>query len=130
MPTDGPQIPVGGGSAVADNERLWRRIHPTWVIANEDGTTRLSSAAFNDHNMSVDRASIREGAGESWIATLGADPARGVEVAELTAQRYRSDGQTVSPDSLLGENLSHALVVGAKSTRLRRKWAHDASRLS
>lgn len=34
---------------IADDAALWRRIHPTWAVADENrGRLRVSSAAFED----------------------------------------------------------------------------------
>ncbi len=90
--------------SITSEELLWRRLHPKWVIHNEDGSFRVSSAAFKDgrHEVSVD------------IATLTAieDSLAGFTdqgLAELQAGVSRSLGHAVVRDPL-PENVAHALI--------------------
>lgn len=38
---------------ITDEERLLRRIAPSWVLWEEEGVLRISSAAFRDDELSV-----------------------------------------------------------------------------
>lgn len=100
---------------VADEEPLHRRIHPTFQ--RPDGT--ISSAAFTDPEMSVDRGHYRsiEESLENY-GTFG--------LAVLLASAARQLGQTVvaDPDLL---NPAHALVRGHKSRSVARSLARASA---
>jgi hypothetical protein len=96
---------------ITDDETLHRRIHPIHV--KPDGN--VSSAAFNDPQMSVDRASLR-----SADETLhGYD---GYGLAAFAAKNARDLEQEVlpAPDLL---NPAHALVKGKKTKKTARAFA-------
>ncbi|MEM1203461.1 MAG: hypothetical protein AAGN66_09570 [Acidobacteriota bacterium] len=96
---------------VGNDEPLHRRIHPTFV--QPDG--RISSQAFKDPEMSVDRAqytSIEQ-------TVLGYET---YGVAEFLTEEARELGQEVVADKEL-LNQAHALVRGNKSKRTARRLA-------
>ena len=88
---------------IADDETLHRRIHPIHV--KPDGN--VCSAAFNDPEMSVDRASLR-----SADETLREYDGYGL--AAFVTKHARDLGQEVLPDPEL-LNPAHALVTGKKT---------------
>jgi len=101
---------VDPSSAVADDEALWRRVHSTQLVPDGSGAKRVSSAAFKDPEMSVDRRLIREACGQGVVDSLGSSAA----LAEVSAGACVARGQECRPDPLV-ENPSHALVVGKKT---------------
>lgn len=98
-------------ASVADDEPLHRRIHPTFK--KEDGT--VSSAAFTDREMSVDRSPYCNV--EQTLFGYG-----GYGVAALLAATARTFDQEVISDPLL-LNPAHALVKGEKPKSIARKLA-------
>lgn len=103
-------------TAIADLEMLHRRIHPAQM---QDG--RVSTAAFSDPEMSVDRARMR-------TAQESLQKHAGYGLAGFTAGFARGvkDPQEVLPSPSLF-NPSHALVKGKKSKATRREFALGSS---
>ncbi len=96
---------------VDDTEPLHRRIHPTFVHP----TGRISSQAFTDRDMSVDRGRYRE-------VSETMQNCAGFGIAGFLAEAARKLGQEVRADpELLNE--AHALVVGKKTKSIARKLA-------
>ncbi len=96
---------------VGNDEPLHRRIHPTFV--QPDG--RISSQAFKDPEMSVDRAQYT-----SIEQTVLGHETYGV--AEfLTEEARKLEQEVVSAKELL--NPAHALVKGKKSKKIARRLA-------
>lgn len=101
-------------SKVADNEVLHRRIHPSQI--RPDGS--VSSAAFTDIELSVDRSALR-------TADETLNGYTGYGLAGFAAGFAREVGQEVRPDpSLL--NRAHALVIGKKTKGTQRQLAKSA----
>lgn len=96
---------------IADDEPLHRRIHPTFK--KDDGT--VSSAAFTDREMSVDRGAFCSL--EQTLTGCG-----GYGVAALLAATARGYDQEVVADPIL-LNPAHALVRGEKTKSTARKLA-------
>lgn len=90
--------------SITDEALLWRRLHPTWVIANEDGSYRISSAAFKDgnHEVSVNLAELT-----TPEETLAGFSQQGI--AELQARIPRSLGHALVRDPA-PLNPAHALI--------------------
>ena len=101
---------------VADDERLLRRIHPTFV--KPDGT--ISSQAFTDPETSVDREALLP----SPNPALARWPGYGL--AALVTGEVRQLGLEVRPDPL-EQNPAHALIVGKKTKAIARQLARSAS---
>lgn len=99
---------------IADAEQLYRRVHPTQV--KDDG--KLSSAAFTDPELSVDRAMLT-----TTEQTLREHPKHGI--AAFTAGLARELEQEVVPDASLF-NRAHALVKGSKPKSVKRRFAREA----
>lgn len=108
---------------VGDQAELWRRIHPTWWVKDENlGRGRISSAAFEDSRdrtpMSVtisDRLANKE---EALVMFPQRFPGYGM--ASLTAGHARSCGQGVHPLPTQ-DDPAHAYVVGRKTDSTRRR---------
>jgi len=97
-----------------DAETLRRRVFPGHL--KEDNS--ISSAAFTDDEMSVDRAKLR-----SVDESLSEHPGYGL--AEFEAGFARGLGQSVEADPKV-LNLAHALVRGKKSRSVRRLFAQQS----
>ena len=96
---------------VGDQETLHRRVHPTLI----KGDGSVSSGAFNDDAMSVDRASMR----------IPEDSLRGYEGYSLvgfSAGFARSLDMKVEARPELC-NPAHAEVLGKKTKHIRKKFA-------
>jgi len=102
--------------AIGDDERLFRRIHPTQVVPDEDsGLMRLSSAAFKDPEMSVDLETVLAAHGLPVEACLKGH--EGHLLAALPAGGCRRLEQAVCPDPL-PDNPAHGIVYGRKKGRI------------
>lgn len=104
-------------SAISDDEKLHRRIHPTFI--KPDGS--LSSQAFTDPEMSVDRAEFR-----SLDETLDGCPNHGCAAVETGFARGL-DQEVVADPMLL--NPAHALVNGKKTKSIARRLAKNSVRV-
>ncbi len=98
------------GPRVADTTLLYRRVHPNFVVPDEDrGCQRLSGGAFNDEEMSVHLGDV--------LTRIGKDPKTVVAhpycLVSLIARVARDNGQTIvrSPTD---EDESHGAVNGRK----------------
>jgi len=98
-------------SPIADEEDLYRRVHPDQMKPN--GT--VTSAAFKDQEMSVDRAKKR-----TPEDSLARHPKYGL--ASFKAALARRLNQQVEPDGDLA-NPAHALVIGQKTRSIARSFA-------
>jgi hypothetical protein len=89
--------------SITDNDLLWRRLHPDWVIPTDSGF-RISSAAFKDgrHEVSVNLAALT-----TVEETLAGFPNQGL--AEIRAGVPRSLGHSIVRDPE-ESNPSHALI--------------------
>lgn len=89
--------------SITDDDLLWRRLHPTWVIPTDDGF-RISSAAFKDgrHEVSVDLAALT-----TQEQTLAGFPQQGL--AEIKAAVPRALKHAIVRDPVAG-NPAHALI--------------------
>jgi hypothetical protein len=110
-------------SQVEDSELLHRRVHPDQV--KEDG--QLSSAAFHDEQLSVDRARLR-----GIAETMAGFPRHGA-VAVLTGlarsleQEVVADPVAITDGPELIWNHAHALVIGHKPRSIRLRLARASS---
>lgn len=122
-----PQSERVDDHTISDDERLWRRVHPSNIIRNsESRNLRPSSAAFRSSNaMSVNIASLT-----TPEAVLSNYPQH--SLVEFTAGVARNVGCIVIRDPL-PDNPSHALVCGmnpkgrltkaqAKNIQLHSSW--------
>lgn len=98
------------------SEELWRRVHDKqWVADSATGEKRISTAAFTDPELSVDRARIRQANGYDHKITQGDSPV----VASFTVGAAIEVGQQVVSDAL-PDNDAHALVLGPKTGAVKR----------
>ena len=97
---------------ILGDERLFRRIPPTWVHWDEHGNPTVSSAAFKDSELSICLESVMARAGRGPAdAIRGRAP--GFGLAAITAAHARSLDQAVARDPL-PEEAAHGIVYGPK----------------
>lgn len=115
-------------STLGDASVLWRRIHPSWAVSDENrGGIRVSSAAFdNSRDGSATSVLIAE-----IVAASGHGPEdvlRGLDgygLASLTAGAARVCGQAVARDPLPDEP-AHGLIAGSKTKGVKKRLAAAA----
>ena len=106
---DDPSIP--------GDERLLRRINPTWINWDERGNATISSAAFKDEELSVNLESIMLQDGRRPEDAVRTRPGYGL--ATITASHARSLNQAVARDPK-PEEPSHGVVYGRKQRAICR----------
>jgi hypothetical protein len=113
-------VPFEDDTTIPPDERLLRRVHPTHVVPDQNGGFRLSSAAFNDRELSVDIASTLSQLNRPYESCLhGYD---GYGLIWFSAQSARANQQVVCRDPL-PDNPAHGIVYGHKPTSVRRRLA-------
>ena len=115
------------GTIPTDAE-LWRRIHPDWVVRDENvDALRVSSAAFDNSRdgspTSVLLATIVRETGRTDFDVLATF--EGYALASLTAGQARVCDHGVARDPLLDEP-AHAFVFGTKTKKAKRCLARSA----
>ena len=105
-------------SAIADEEVLHRRLHP-WQV-KDDGS--ISSGAFTDPEMSVDRSQI-------WTVQQSLNGHPGMGIAAFTAGFARTvkEPQQVVPDVEDMFKPAHALVIGKKTRATSKQFARGSA---
>ena len=115
-------------TTIANDSHLWRRIHPNWVVWDQNvGEKRVSSAAFEDSvngsPLSVLLAEVvRETGRNAGHILAGFDE---YALAVITAGHARDCQQGVSRDPRPDE-LAHAHVFGMKTRGIRRCLSRHA----
>ncbi len=104
-------------STISDDEKLHRRVHPTFI--KSDGS--VSSQAFTDSEMSVDKADYR-----SLDETMDGCPNHGCAAAQTEFARDLGQ-EVVSVPELLSP--AHAHVNGKKTKSIARKLARNSTRV-
>jgi len=112
-------------ATIPDEADLWRRIHPSWVIPDQNiGSLRVSSAAFDDSPdgspLSMLLADIVRETGRSESDVLVGF--QDYSLAALKAADARTNGQKVSPTPTKGEP-AHVSVAGPKTKSTKRGMA-------
>ena len=97
--------------SITDAERLLRRIARSWVSWEEDGTPRISSAAFREDELSVNLETVMAQAGRAPEEAVRDYPGYGL--AAFTAAHARGLNQAVARDPL-PEEPAHGIVYGRK----------------
>lgn len=107
---------------IPDNERLLRRLPPSWMIRDSSSGERvISSAAFKDQSLSICIESTMTRDGRSPIDAIRAYPGYGL--ASVTAGQSRSLRQSVARDPTPTEP-AHGIISGKK------KAGHVANKLA
>lgn len=113
---------------IGDESELWRRIHPAWIVRddNADGP-RVSSAAFDDSPdgtpTSVLLAEVVVKSGGDAAAVMASY--EGYALASVTAGQARECRQGIARDPLPDEP-AHAYVFGTKTKSVKRCLARHA----
>jgi hypothetical protein len=115
-------------ATIPDDSDLWRRIHPDWIVYDENlKAWRLSSQAFNDDSeggpMSVVLAPEVLASGRTPIDILARF--RGYGSAAVRAALARELNQGVKRDPEPDEP-AHAVVVGKKTSSVRKSFSRGA----
>lgn len=102
-------------ASISDDERLFRRVHLTQLVKDEDtGQTRVSSSVFRNEELSVNIESALATAGMSVKASLQNYNAH--KLISVTAGAARRFDQVVCRNPL-PENPAHGLIYGSKKSR-------------
>lgn len=115
--------------SIQDDAELWRIIHPTWIVRddNERGW-RLSSAAFDDSKdgspLSVLLAAVVRDTGRDADDVLARFAGYGLAALTAAAVRAQQQGVTRTPTELEPE---HASVFGKKTGAVKRALARAAN---
>jgi hypothetical protein len=114
--------------AITNDESLWRRIHPDWVVPDQNrGGVRVSSAAFDDSHDGSPLSVLLAGV----VRATGRGPENvlvgflGYALASITAGDARTCGQGVAPTPRSDEP-AHASVFGPKTKPIKRQLAKAA----
>ena len=115
--------------AISDASALWRRVHPSWIVRDDNrGGMRLSSAAFDD---SADGSPLSVLIAEVVLQTKRTAQAvladfDGYALAATTAGNARKQGQGIAATPEPDEP-AHASVFGPKTKSIKRVMAKDAT---
>jgi len=115
-------------ATIVDASELWRRIHPGWVVPDENtGGMRASSAAFDNSPdgspTSVLLADIVRGTGRTPGDVIAEFD--GYALSSITAGQARGCKQGIARDPLPSEP-AHAHVFGRKTKAAKRCLAGHA----
>jgi hypothetical protein len=109
---------------IFDEDELWRRIHPTWWILDENiGRIRPTSQAFQDHPNGSPMSVFLEKVCSSPEQILTDHP--GYSLASITAGLARDCGQRIVRRPLTRQP-AHAEVFGRKSGKIRNRFAMES----
>jgi hypothetical protein len=103
--------PFEDDPTIAGDDRLFRRIHRSHVLWEEDGTAAISSAAFRDEELSINIESVMVREGRPPADAIRQYPSYGL--AAITAAHARSLDQVVARDPI-EEEPAHGVVSGQK----------------
>src|SRR5205807_9058639 len=101
---DDPSIPA--------EERLFRRIHLTYIVEGEGGKSEVSSAAFRDTELSVNSGALMQAAGREPEDSPKGNP--NDLLMSIAAGVCRRNGQMAGPDPQ-PEEPAHGYAFGKKS---------------
>jgi len=115
-------------TTIKDDEDLWRRIHPNWIVMDENaGARRVSSAAFDDSldgtplSVLLEKVVIEtDRTAEDVMASYPRYP-----LASITAETARANQQGVAQTPQKDEP-AHASVFGPKTKSIKRAIAKCA----
>lgn len=107
------------GDHIADDELLWRRIHPSHY-KDTGGGLRVVSGAFRTEDLCLDRAAVlaQHGHGIEFTA------AGGVGVGELSAERLRAHDLEPEAEPEHG-NPAHSVVRGKISRSVATRLSEE-----
>ena len=108
---------------ISNDERLLRRIHLSLIVEGQDGTAKVSTAAFRDQELSVNIESKMLEAGRTPADSLANNP--NDLLVSITARVCRANGQLVGPDPVPTEP-AHGYVFGTKGKSVQRSLRDSA----
>jgi len=112
--------------SIANEDRLFRRIHLSQIVKDEDtGQARVSTGAFKDKELSINIESLLIGGGETVDACLRNH--QGHKLVCFTAGQARQLQQIVCSDPEPPDNISHGLVCGPKNSRRVHEGLRDSA---
>ena len=111
---DDPTIP--------GDDRLFRRVPPTQLFREEDGTLRPSSAVFKALELSVNIESLMVLQGRPPVDTLRGYP--GDFLTAITAARVRLHHHPIVKDTAPPNDPAHGIILGKK----KNSFANDMTR--
>ena len=121
--------PLEDDRTISDDAALWRRVHPNWIVPDDNATgSRVTSAAFDDSRdgtpLSVLLAEVVARTQRTAHDVLAGY--EGYSLAAITAQTARGFGQGIArtPDP---NEPAHASVFGPKTKPNKRGMAKRAS---
>ena len=119
IPTAYPDDPTIGSEA-----NLWRRIHPLWIVPDENGGLRVSSAAFDNSEDGTPTSIHLEAMAlnHALLADVILKSFPGFSMAALTAGDARRANQAVLPAPRI-DDPSHGFIAGAKTKSVKRSLA-------
>lgn len=125
---DGRMCEYEDDLSILDNDELWRRILPRWIIFDKNlGRMRLTSQAFQDPRdgtpMSVLLADDLLKSGGTPDTALSGHA--GYALASVTAGLCRERSQKVARAPTF-EEPAHGVVVGKKTGSVRSRLAQEA----
>lgn len=113
-------------ASIADEDRLFRRIHLTQIVKDDDtGLARISSGAFRDTELSINLESVLLNNGQTPSYCLQNHLTH--KLAAITAREARQFQQDVCRDPLPNDP-SHGLVCGSKNSRRVHSGLTDAAK--
>ena len=111
--------------SIGNAERLYRRIHRSLLVKDEDtGLARISSGAFKDKELSVHLESVLDEAKLSPESCLRNHNAH--KLVSIKAGDARAFNQAVCRDPT-AEDISHGLVCGSKNSRKVHEGLRDTA---
>jgi hypothetical protein len=111
--------------SIVDGDRLFRRIHLTQLVKDDDtGLARISTGAFRDRELSINIESILWNEGKTAENCLEGHTAH--SLVSITAGAARRHNQVVCSDPLPFD-LSHGLVCGPKNNRRIQEGLRDSA---
>ena len=116
-------VPLVDDDSILDEDRLCRRINPSFIVDDEALGKRISSQAFQN-SPGTDKMSV-------FVKKDLGDPSEviptGHGLAQFAAKVARSLAQIIVRDKSSEQHESHAHVVGAKSKTVRSRLAEAAT---
>lgn len=113
-------MPPVDDPTIKNDERLLRRIHPEQIVRDDkSGGYRVSSAAFNDVQLSTDLYSVLIAAGLDATSCVRAHDGYGL--VAITAGLAREKNQVVYREPVEG-NEAHGIVEGKKPSSVKKAF--------
>jgi hypothetical protein len=119
-----PAPPAADDLSIPNQEILYRRLPPAWLVLGEGGRARISSAAFKHEELSVFIHSLLLSQQRSPTGALQGFP--GQALCSITAGLAREMALGVVYDAEPPNDPAHGLVVGKKTQAVANRLARAA----